>query len=86
MAYDPICRWTFADGLKAARNRAGLSATKAAARIAAMGIQCSPGALLSWERGRGSTREPFASNLTVIASVYGCTVNELFNQPGSNND
>jgi hypothetical protein len=34
---------------------------------------------LAWERGIGRTsREPFASDLAVIASVYGCSVADFF--------
>ena len=67
-------------GLKAARNRAGLSANEAASLLVSRGIPCKRGTLLAWERGSGqSTREPYASDLTMIASVYGCSVDEFFN-------
>lgn len=43
------------------------------------GLQCSRGTLLAWERGFGRTsREPFASDLVVIAAGYNCSVNDLF--------
>jgi len=70
-----------ASGLKAARNKAGLSANGAAGLIAVRGVACTRGTLLAWERGAGCTsREPFASDLSVIANVYGCKVGEFFRQ------
>jgi transcriptional regulator with XRE-family HTH domain len=69
----------FAAALKAARRRSGLSAQQAAALLAAQGLVCSRGTLLAWERGQGpTTREPFASDLAIIAGIYRCAVDELF--------
>ncbi len=85
--YDIQRRAVFANGMKAARNRSGLSAQQAAALLTAHGLECTRGTLLAWERGQGpTTREPFASDLTIIARVYGCSVDEFFSSeeaPGS---
>ncbi len=77
--YDITRRASFANGLKAARKRSGLSAQDAASQLTAKGIDCTRGTLLAWERGSGpTTREPFASDLPMIASVYHCTVDLFF--------
>lgn len=79
MSYDIDRRTVLAVGLKAARKRAGLSANKAASLLLSLGLRCTRGTLLAWERGGGMTsREPFASDLIVIASAYGCTVQDFF--------
>ncbi len=81
MAYNADRRTILARGLKAARRSAELNATDAAKFISAMGIQCTRGTLFAWERGAGATsREPYASDLVVIARVYRCTVNDFFAQ------
>jgi transcriptional regulator with XRE-family HTH domain len=65
--------------MKAVRLRAGLNAADAAQLISASGIKCTRGTLLAWERGIGATsREPFASDLSVIAGIYRCKVADLF--------
>lgn len=80
MPYDHLRRAALAEKLKAARRAAGLSASVASALIDAKGLKCSRGTLLAWERGFGRTsREPFASDLAVIAQVYGCSVEHFFN-------
>ncbi len=82
MAFDIEGRRTLALGLKTARKRCGLSALRAASLMAERGLKCTRGTLLAWERGAGVTsREPFASDLTVIASVYGCSVQDFFSLP-----
>jgi len=59
--------------------KAGLSAAAAAKLILAAGIKCRRGTLLAWERGNAPTcREPFASDLPIIAGVYGCDVSDFF--------
>lgn len=79
MAYNAERRRSLALGLKAARRRANVSASHASQMIAANGVKCSRGTLLAWERGVGRTsREPFASDLAVIARVYCCKVDEFF--------
>lgn len=78
-------RAVLARGLKLARQRRGLSATSASEALVGRGLRCKRATLLAWERGRGDTsREPYASDLAVIASVYGCTVNDLFRQTQEN--
>jgi transcriptional regulator with XRE-family HTH domain len=79
MSFHPERRHQLAAGLKAARHKSGLSASQAADLIAIKGLACTRGTLLAWERGTGGTsREPFASDLSVLASVYGCRVMEFF--------
>lgn len=79
MMYDAERRKLLGLNLKAARRRAGLAASTASALIAAKGLKCSRGTLLAWERGVGRTsREPFCSDLNLIASVYQCSVNDFF--------
>jgi transcriptional regulator with XRE-family HTH domain len=79
MSYDCQRRTVLGTGLKAARKRAGLSAKKAANVLLQKGLRCTRGTLLAWERGGGLTsREPFASDLVVIASAYGCSVEDFF--------
>lgn len=79
MSYDIERRTVLAVGLKAARKRAGLSANKAASLLLSRGLRCTRGTLLAWERGGGMTsREPFASDLVVIADAYGCSVQDFF--------
>lgn len=79
MPYNPHRRALFAKGLKAARKRAGLSAQQAAALLVERGLGCTRGTLLAWERGVGpTTREPFASDLGLIAGVYGCTIGSFY--------
>lgn len=79
MTYDQARRQRLAQRLKEVRQKLGFSATVASATIAARGLKCSRGTLLAWERGTGPTsREPFASDLIVIAAVYGCLVSEFF--------
>lgn len=78
MPYDKNRRRLFATSLKAARRRAGLTSDAAAALICSHGIPCTRGTLLAWERGHGATsREPFASDLFIIACIYQCTVDAL---------
>jgi transcriptional regulator with XRE-family HTH domain len=75
-------RARLARGLKAARFRAKFPAKQAAMLLTSMGLSCQRGTLLAWERGRGTTsREPYASDLPVIAAVYGCSVDDLFGEP-----
>ena len=79
MTYDSHRRTVLGAGLKAARKRSGLSAKKAASLLLQNGLKCTRGTLLAWERGGGFTsREPFASDLIVIASVYACSVEDFF--------
>ena len=79
MGYDIERRTRFARRLKAARQRAQLSAKQASERLTSMGVACSRGTLLAWERGGGRTsREPFASDVALLAAAYGCDVNSLF--------
>src|SRR5579859_2458620 len=81
MSYDSHRRAMFAKGLKAARQRAGVSAQEASAQLAARGLECSLGTLLAWERGVGTTtREPSASDLAVIAAIYACPVDFFFQE------
>ncbi len=78
-SYSADRRAALARGLKAARRQAGLTAGDAAAKLTDAGLHCKRGTLLAWERGIGSTsREPFASDLCIIARVYGCEVYWLF--------
>jgi transcriptional regulator with XRE-family HTH domain len=80
MAYNSQRRSQLGAGLKAARRRAGLSASDASAALTAKGLKCRRGTLLAWERGVGPTsREPFSSDLRLIASLYGCDVQDFFN-------
>ena len=82
-SYDPQRRAALAAQLKAARKRAALSASEASRRICEQGLNCSRGTLLAWERGVGpSTREPFASDLKILAQVYGCEVEDFFRDHG----
>jgi transcriptional regulator with XRE-family HTH domain len=79
MSYDPERRRLLGLALKTARQRTGLSAAAASALIIAKGLKCSRGTLLAWERGAGRTsREPFCSDLNLIAAVYQCSVNDFF--------
>jgi transcriptional regulator with XRE-family HTH domain len=79
MSYDCERRTILGAGLKMARKRAGLSAKKAVSLLLEKGLPCTRGTLLAWERGGGLTsREPFASDLTVLASAYGCSVQDFF--------
>lgn len=79
MTYNPERRQRLGLALKTARQRAGLSASAASALIMARGLKCSRGTLLAWERGIGRTsREPFCSDLHLIASIYQCSVNDFF--------
>ncbi len=79
-SYDVHRRTLLAQGLKGARQRLGISARDAAAQLTAHGLDCTRGTLLAWERGGGRTsREPFASDLAVVAAVYHCAVAEFFN-------
>jgi hypothetical protein len=42
-------------------------------------IPCTRGTLIAWERGEGVTsREPFASDLGVLALVLRCQVSDFF--------
>lgn len=82
MSYNAERRGILAWGLKVARKNATFSASAAAAAIAAAGIPCSRGTLLAWERGDGYTsREPFGSDLPIIAAIYGCSIADFFTQP-----
>ena len=79
MPYHQDRRRKLAACLKQARKLAGLSASQASARMRAHGLRCTRGTLLAWERGIGITaREPFASDLIIVASVYGCAVDHFF--------
>jgi len=85
VSFDIDRRTALGRGLKTARNRAGLSVKEAASKLSSLGLECKRGTLLAWERGGGrSSREPFASDLGVIAALYGCRVDEFFplDQPG----
>ena len=56
-------------------------AAQAATAISAIGLPVTSGTILAWERGAGVTaREPFASDLPVLASVYGCSIGELLQE------
>lgn len=86
MSYNADRRRVLGRGLKAARMRVSLSAAGASELITAKGVKCTSGTLLAWERGKGVTsREPFASDLLVIASVYGCSLNDFFQRPEAGN-
>jgi hypothetical protein len=77
--FDSNRRTALAHGLKAARRHAGLGSAEAALEITRRGLACQRGTLLAWERGSGATsREPYASDLTILAAVYDCTIGELF--------
>ena len=79
MAYDCDRRRELGGKLKTARQRTGLSAADAARMISAFDVRCTPGTVLAWERGSGGcAREPFASDLLVIAMVYRCSVDEFY--------
>lgn len=79
MTYHPDRRKRLGECLKAARKQAGLSATKAALLLQSKGLRCSRGTVLAWERGLGHTsREPFSSDLRLIAEAYACTVDDFF--------
>jgi transcriptional regulator with XRE-family HTH domain len=84
VGYDIERRTNLAKRLKAARQRAALSAKEAAEKLTSLGVACSRGTLLAWERGGGRTsREPFASDLNVLATAYACSVNVFFDEmPG----
>jgi transcriptional regulator with XRE-family HTH domain len=82
VGYDAQRRLILGLGLKAARQKAGLTAGKAASLIAERGIRCRASTLFAWERGIGpGSREPFASDLAMIAAVYGCTVDSFYRNP-----
>jgi hypothetical protein len=82
--FNPELRRVLASGLKAARLRANLGSSEAARELTRRGLNCQRGTLLAWERGYGTTsREPYASDLPVIASLYGCGVSDFFNPPVS---
>lgn len=79
MSYHPDRRKRLGQCLKAARKKAGLSATKAALLLQSKGLRCSRGTVLAWERGYGHTsREPFSSDLGVIADAYACSIDEFY--------
>jgi transcriptional regulator with XRE-family HTH domain len=79
VSFDIDRRTALGRGLKTARNRAGMTVKEAASKLSSLGLECKRGTLLAWERGGGrSSREPFASDLAVIATLYGCQVNEFF--------
>ncbi len=81
MGYDIERRTNLAKQLKAARQRAALSAKDAAEKLTGLGVACSRGTLLAWERGGGRTsREPFASDLGTLARAYDCSVSDFFNR------
>lgn len=82
MPFNNIQHQILAQGLRAARNTIGLNLEEAADRISGMGVRCSRGSLLSWERVSGErAKEPFASSLPTIAAAYECTVNTFFHVP-----
>lgn len=82
MSYDPERRRSLAEGLKSARRRAGISSAAAAARLSVLGLKCTRGALLAWERGSGRTsREPFASDIGLFAALYDCSVADIYLPP-----
>jgi transcriptional regulator with XRE-family HTH domain len=84
MSYHANRRAVFAACLKTARRKSGLSASKAAQLLQSHGLACTRGTLLAWERGQGPTsREPFASDLSIIALVYGCGIEALFDCNGA---
>lgn len=77
--FDPERRARLAKGLKRARERSGMTSKEASAELTQRGLPCTLGTLLAWERGTGVTsREPFASDLGLIAELYRCTVESLF--------
>lgn len=78
MAFDTERRARLGRGMKACRTKAGLTRADASSMISVAGIRCSPATLMAWERGRGGgSREPFASDLVMIAGVYHCRIDEL---------
>jgi len=81
--YNSSRRSILAQGLKAARQKANLKSDEAAKLLSEMGLSCRRGTLLAWERGVGTTsREPYASDLPLIAHVYGCNVSDFFSLYG----
>jgi transcriptional regulator with XRE-family HTH domain len=80
--YDIVRHEILATNLRAARKRAGLSATEAAQRMQESSVACTRATLLRWERIGGSRgSEPHASDLPVIAQVYECSISRLFQLP-----
>ncbi len=78
MAFDIDRRARLGRGLKIARRKLALTCADAARLISTAGVRCSEATLMAWERGRGrGSREPFASDLSVIARVYGCRIDDL---------
>ena len=74
-------RATLARGLKAARRKAGLSVKEVTNILAVKGLQCRHGTLSAWERHSDSSREPFASYLPILATIYDCSVDDFFTEP-----
>jgi transcriptional regulator with XRE-family HTH domain len=79
MSFHTQRRAAFAARLKKIRRKSGLSASAAAELIRNHGLACSRGTLLAWERGQGTTsREPFASDLSILAAVFNCRIEDFF--------
>ena len=73
---------SLAYGIEAARRRSGLTVEEASHALTRRGIRCRCDTLLMWERGHGpSSREPRASDLSVIAEVYECDIADLLKGP-----
>ena len=86
MPYNIDRRSDLACGLKSARRNMKLTAASASKLISAKGVKCARGTLVAWERGNGlGSREPFASDLPIIAGIYECDVADLFRQPPTGN-
>ncbi len=74
-------RQVLAHGLKAARLHAQLGPKEAAFLLSERGVMCHREMLLAWEHGKDADAvEPHASDLPEIATVYGCSIAELFAQ------
>lgn len=65
-------------GLKSARQKARLSSREAIAMLSANGLSYRRSTLLAWEHHGDSSREPFASDLPILAIIYNCSVEDLF--------
>ena len=75
MRYDQSRRDCLAERLKAARTQAQLSQLEAVEQMRALGLACSIDTLRGWEHGR---TEPMASNLPILAAVYGVSSEFFF--------
>jgi hypothetical protein len=81
MSHNPTRRCRFAARLKAARIAANLSEVEAGLLLAASGVMCNRTTILAWEGAAGPEFiEPMASDLPIVAAVYGCAVESLYGE------